>query len=149
MIIVGGGVIGVEWASMLADFDVEVTILEYADTILPMEDKEISKEMQRLLEKKGLKIYRSAKVLPESLQKDKNVSIDAEINGEVKTFHAEKLLVSVGRQANIEGFGLDNTEIEVERDYILTNEFYQTKESHIYAIGDCIGRPSTCPCCLA
>ena len=140
MIIIGGGVIGVEWASMLADFDVEVTILEYADTILPMEDKEISKEMQRLLEKKGLKIYTGAKVLPESLQKDKNVSIDAEINGEVKTFHAEKLLVTVGRQANIEGFGLDNTGIEVERDYILTNEYYQTKESHIYAIGDCIGK---------
>ena len=57
----------------------------------------------------------------------------------LKTFQAEKLLVSVGRQANIEGIGLENTEIEIERDYIVTNEFYQTKESHIYAIGDCIG----------
>ena len=69
ILIVGGGVIGIEWASMLDDFGVEVTVLEYADRIIPTEDKEISKEMKRLLKKKGIKIVTGAKVLPETLEK--------------------------------------------------------------------------------
>lgn len=139
IIIVGGGVIGIEWASMLSDFGVEVTVIEYADRIIPTEDRDISKEMQRLLKKKGLKLVTSAKVLPETLIRDNGVSISAEVKGEVKEFKAEKLLVSVGRQANTEGIGLENTEIQVEKGFIVTNEVLQTKESHIYAIGDVIG----------
>lgn len=139
IIIVGGGVIGIEWASMLVDFDVNVTVLEYAERILPTEDHEISKEAQRSLKKKGVKVITSAKVLPETIKKTETVSIQAEHNGETKTFTAEKLLVSVGRQANVEGIGLENTDIEVENGVVKTNEFYQTKESHIYAIGDVIG----------
>jgi dihydrolipoamide dehydrogenase len=139
MIIVGGGVIGIEWASMLSDFGVEVTVIEYANRIIPTEDAEISKEMQRLMKKKGVKIVTGAKVLPETLIKDNGVRISAEIKGENKEFNAEKLLVSVGRQANVEGIGLENTEIQVDRGFIVTNEVYQTKESHIYAIGDVIG----------
>jgi dihydrolipoamide dehydrogenase len=139
IIIVGGGVIGIEWASMLADFGTEVTVIEYADRIVPTEDKEVSREMQRAMKKKGVKIVTSAKVLPETLQKVEGVTISAELKGEPKEFHAEKLLVSVGRQANVEGIGLENTEIQLEKGFIQTNEFFQTKESHIYAIGDVIG----------
>lgn len=139
IIIVGGGVIGIEWASMLSDFGVDVTVIEYADRIIPTEDKEISKEMQRLMKKKGVNTVTSAKVLPETLQKDDGVIISAEIKGEAKEFKAEKILVSVGRQANIEGIGLENTDIQIEKGYIAVNEYFQTKESHIYAIGDCIG----------
>ncbi|MFB6465885.1 dihydrolipoyl dehydrogenase [Cytobacillus sp. Hz8] len=139
ILVIGGGVIGIEWASMLHDFGVEVTVIEYADRIIPTEDREISKEMQRLLKKKGVKLVTNAKVLPETLIKDANVSITAEVKGEQKVFTAEKMLVSVGRQANVEGFGLENTEIQLDKGVIVTNEFYQTKESHIYAIGDCIG----------
>jgi dihydrolipoamide dehydrogenase len=139
IIIVGGGVIGIEWASMLSDFGVEVTVIEYADRIIPTEDKEVSREMQRLMKKKGIKVVTSAKVLPESLIRDNGVTISAEVKAGVKEFKAEKLLVSVGRQANVEGIGLENTEIQVEKGYISTNEYYQTKESHIYAIGDVIG----------
>ncbi|MEI5908160.1 dihydrolipoyl dehydrogenase [Bacillus spongiae] len=140
IIIVGGGVIGIEWASMLSDFGVEVTVLEYADRIVPTEDHEISKEMQRLMKKKGLNIVTGAKVLPESLQKSEGtVSISAEYKGDQKTFTAEKILVSVGRQANVEDIGLDNTDIVVDKGFITVNEYFQTKESHIYAIGDVIG----------
>jgi dihydrolipoamide dehydrogenase len=140
IIIVGGGVIGIEWASMLSDFGVEVTVLEYADKIVPTEDHEISKEMQRLMKKKGVKIVTSAKVLPETMKKENNeVTINAEHKGEEKSFSAEKILVSVGRQANVEGIGLENTDIKVEKGFIEVNEFFQTKESHIYAIGDVIG----------
>jgi dihydrolipoamide dehydrogenase len=139
IIIVGGGVIGIEWASMLNDFGVEVTVLEYADRILPTEDHDVSKEVEKLLKRRGITIVTGAKVLPETLVKGNGVTINAEHNGEQKTFTAEKMLVSVGRQANIEGIGLENTDIVVEKGFIQTNEFYQTKESHIYAIGDVIG----------
>lgn len=139
IVIVGGGVIGIEWASMLHDFGVEVTVLEYADRILPTEDHEVSKEMQRLMKKKGIKLVTGAKVLPETLEKGEGITINAEHKGETKAFSADKVLVSVGRQANVENIGLENTEIVVEKGYIATNEFFQTKESHIYAIGDVIG----------
>jgi dihydrolipoamide dehydrogenase len=139
MIIVGGGVIGVEWASILSDFGVEVTIIEYADRILPLEDEDISKEITRLFKKKKIKIVTSAKVLGETLQVDGNVTVKALQKEEEKTFTADKMLVSVGRQANIENIGVENTDIVVDKGVIVTNEFCQTKESHIYAIGDVIG----------
>lgn len=139
IIIVGGGVIGIEWASMLSDFGADVTVIEYADRIIPTEDKEISKEMQRLMKKKGVKIVTGAKVLPETLQKGEGVTISAEVKGSQKEFSALKLLVSVGRQANTEGIGIENTDIQIEKGFIEANEYFQTKESHIYAIGDVIG----------
>lgn len=140
IIIVGGGVIGIEWASMLHDFGVDVTILEYAPRILPLEDEEISKEMTRLFKKRKIKIITSAKVLPDTLElSELGVTIQAEHQGETKSFSAERMLVSVGRGANAEGIGLESTNIKVERGAIQVNEDYQTAEPHIYAIGDCIG----------
>ncbi|WP_374723464.1 dihydrolipoyl dehydrogenase [Calidifontibacillus erzurumensis] len=139
ILIIGGGVIGIEWASMLSDFGVEVTVLEYADRILPTEDQEISKEMQRIMKKRKIKVVTGAKVLPETFEKGNGVTIAAEVKGEQQLFSADTILVSVGRQANIEDIGLQNTSIEIEKGYIKTNEFYQTKEKHIYAIGDVIG----------
>lgn len=140
ILIVGGGVIGIEWASMLNDFGVEVTVLEYADQIIPTEDIDISKEMKKLLTKKGITFATGAKVLPDTLVKETGaVTISAEINGETKEFTAEKMLVSVGREANTEGIGINNTEIEVVNGFIQTRPTFQTKESHIYAIGDVIG----------
>ncbi|MED1016010.1 dihydrolipoyl dehydrogenase [Bacillus atrophaeus] len=139
IIIVGGGVIGIEWASMLHDFGVKVTVIEYADRILPTEDKDISKEMQNLLAKKGIEIVTGSKVLTDSFTKTDGVSIQAEKEGETVTYSAEKMLISVGRQANVEGIGLENTDIVTENGVISVNDTYQTKESHIYAIGDVIG----------
>ncbi|MDL5142056.1 dihydrolipoyl dehydrogenase [Bacillus atrophaeus] len=139
IIIVGGGVIGIEWASMLHDFGVKVTVIEYADRILPTEDKDISKEMQNLLAKKGIEIVTGSKVLTDSFTKADGVSIQAEKVGETVTYKAEKMLISVGRQANVEGIGLENTDIVTENGVISVNDTYQTKESHIYAIGDVIG----------
>ncbi|MGN2619186.1 dihydrolipoyl dehydrogenase [Bacillus stercoris] len=140
IIIVGGGVIGIEWASMLHDFGVKVTVIEYADRILPTEDLEISKEMESLLKKKAIQFITGAKVLPDTLTKTSgDISIQAEKDGETATYSAEKMLISIGRQANIEGIGLENTDIITENGVISVNESCQTKESHIYAIGDVIG----------
>lgn len=139
MLIVGGGVIGVEWASMLRDFDVDVTILEYADRILPLEDRDISMAMETALKKKGINIVTGSKVLPETLSLESGLSISAQEKGTIKEYKAERMLVSVGRDGNTNGIGLENTEIEINGGFIHVNESYQTKESHIYAIGDCIG----------
>ncbi|MBY4604505.1 dihydrolipoyl dehydrogenase [Bacillus rugosus] len=140
IIIVGGGVIGIEWASMLHDFGVKVTVIEYADRILPTEDQDISKEMESLLKKKGIQFVTGAKVLPDTMTKTSDdLSIQAEKDGETVTYSAEKMLVSIGRQANIEGIGIENTDIVTEKGFISVNESCQTKESHIYAIGDVIG----------
>lgn len=139
IIIIGGGVIGIEWASMLADFGVKVTVIEYLDQILPTEDTDIAKEVEKQLTRKGVTFVKGAKVLAESLQKDNVVTIEAELGEEKQSFTADKILVSVGRQANTSNIGIENTEIEIEKGFIKTSKFYQTKESHIYAIGDVIG----------
>ncbi|WP_077326863.1 dihydrolipoyl dehydrogenase [Virgibacillus siamensis] len=139
ILIVGGGVIGIEWASMLADFGVEVTVVEYLNQILPTEDHDIAKEAEKLLKKKGITFVKGAKVLSDTLETKNGISIEAEVNGEKQTYTAEKMLVSVGREANTQNIGLENTDIVVEKGHIHTNTFFQTKESHIYAIGDVIG----------
>ena len=139
IIIVGGGVIGMEWASLLSDFGSKVTVLEYADRILPTEDKEVSKEMQRLMKKKGIKIVTSAKVFPETIEKGDGVSIKAELKGKEASYSADKVLVSVGRQPLVEGIGLENTAVELNRGFIQANEYYLTNEPNVYAIGDVIG----------
>lgn len=139
ILIVGGGVIGIEWASMLSDFGVDVTVIEYGKQILPSEDKEIAREMERQLKKKGIKFVKNANVLGETLEIADGVTIQAEVKGDKKTFHGEKLLVSIGRTANVTNIGLENTDIQLDNGVIQTNEFLQTKESHIYAIGDCVG----------
>ncbi|AXI09413.1 dihydrolipoyl dehydrogenase [Oceanobacillus zhaokaii] len=139
MLIIGAGVIGIEWASMLADFGVEVTVLEYLDHILPTEDESIAKEVEKLLRKKGVTFIKGAKVLAETIRTEGHVTIDAEVNEEIHSFTAEKLLVSVGRDANTANIGIENTDIVMEKGYIQANKYCQTKESHIYAIGDVIG----------
>jgi dihydrolipoamide dehydrogenase len=139
MLIVGGGVIGIEWASMLRDFGVEVTVLEYGKQILPTEDAAVAKEMERLLVKKGIQFVKEADVLGNTIEIGEEVSIQAEVKGSTKTFTAEKILVSVGREANVKNIGLENTNIQLENGFIQTNSYMQTKESHIYAIGDVIG----------
>jgi dihydrolipoamide dehydrogenase len=139
ILIIGGGVIGVEWASLLNDFGVDVTVIEYSEQILPTEDADIAKEAVNILKKKGIKIVTSAKVLPKTLVKEQGVTIRAEVNGQEETYQADQLLLSVGRSPNVTDIGLENTDIQVKDGAISVNEYNQTKESHIYAIGDVIG----------
>ncbi|WP_431029887.1 dihydrolipoyl dehydrogenase [Lysinibacillus sp. LZ02] len=137
IIIVGGGVIGIEWASLLADFDVAVTIVEYGEHILPTEDVDISSEMTKLLKRRNIRIFTSAIIDTSTIEvSTKEVTCSLK-TGEVLT--AEKMLLSIGRTANIENIGLENTEIEIENACIKVNAHFQTKEHHIYAIGDVIG----------
>ncbi|MFJ7919419.1 dihydrolipoyl dehydrogenase [Lysinibacillus fusiformis] len=140
LLIVGGGVIGIEWASMLCDFGVYVTVVEYGPTILPAEDADIVKEVTKQLEKRGVRIVTNARLEADTFKiKNDNVFISAKVNDQEEIFEADKLLLCVGREANTQDIGLENTEIEVENGFIKVNDSYQTKESHMYAIGDVIG----------
>ncbi|CAK4852158.1 unnamed protein product [Aphanomyces euteiches] len=140
ILIIGGGVIGLEWASLLNDFGVEVTIIEYESRLVPLEDEEISKELERIFKKRKIKVITGAKVLADSVKIiDDAVQLQAELKGEAVEFQAEKVLVSVGRLANIENIGLESTDIKLERGVIRVNAMMQTSESHIYAVGDVIG----------
>jgi len=140
MIIIGGGVIGMEWASLLNDFGVEVTVIEFLPCILPLEDADISKDMTRVMKKRKVKIHTNTGVIPASVKVvDGQVQLEAKKGDQVLQFEAEKVLVSVGRGANSENIGLENTKIEVDRGVIKVNEFFQTAEPNVYAIGDVIG----------
>ncbi len=140
IIIIGGGVIGMEWASLLNDFGVEVTVVEYMSRILPLEDLDISKDMTRVMKKRKVKIHTNSRVISESIKIiDNYVELDAMKEDETIHLKAEKILVSVGREAVIEDIGIENFSIKVENGEVKVNEFYQTDEENIYAIGDCIG----------
>ncbi|UQZ82030.1 Dihydrolipoyl dehydrogenase [Paenibacillus konkukensis] len=140
IIIIGGGVIGVEWASMLSDFGVQVTVVEYAPRLLPAEDADISRELERLLKKRGVRIVTGAKVLSETVKKDDGaVTLDVQRGEDLQHLQADKALVCVGRQANIEDIGLQNTDVKMTDGFIRVNETMQTAEAHIYAIGDVNG----------
>lgn len=140
IMIIGGGVIGVEWASMLSDFGVEITVVEYEDRLIPLEDAEVSKELERLFKKRKIKVITGAKVIAESvITDDDGVKLQAEHKGSLVSMNADVVLVSVGRQANADNLGLENTDVAVERGVIKVNAYMQTKEPHIYAIGDVNG----------
>lgn len=140
MIIVGGGVIGVEWASLLNDFGVKVTVAEAANQLLPNEDIEVAKELQKQLERRGIIVVTGAEVKQDTFEvRDDKVQITLKQDDQETVISADKLLVSIGRQGNVENIGLENTDIALDRGYIRVNEYMQTTEPHIYAIGDCIG----------
>lgn len=140
MVIIGGGIIGIEWASLLQDLGVQVTVIESNETILETEDVDIRKELQSSLENRGVTFITNAQIDTEKLTiNDSNVSISVKQAEESMIVEAEKILISVGRDANSNEIGLNNTSIQTRNGFIETNEVYQTKESHIYAIGDCIG----------
>ncbi|MHA7962907.1 dihydrolipoyl dehydrogenase [Paenibacillus sp. CAU 1782] len=140
MLIVGGGVIGVEWASMLQDFGVQVTLVEAGARLLPGEDAEVSAELAKGLRKRGVRILTSVQLNTESLKSgETGLTIEANTPDGGVLLDADKLLLCVGRQANIEGLGLENTDVSTSNGYIAANEFGQTTEPHIYAIGDVTG----------
>ncbi|WP_240378082.1 dihydrolipoyl dehydrogenase [Bacillus piscicola] len=139
MVIIGGGVIGVEWASLLSDFDVNVTMIEAGSRILPQEDAEVSKEMTSQLKERGVTIFTDAEVLTDKTIKQHDVTVTVRAEGKEHSIKADQLLLAVGRTAVTEDIGLENTSISIENGFIATNEYFQTNESHMYAIGDVIG----------
>ena len=132
--IIGGGVIGVEWASLLNSLGVNVTIIEFLDRLLINESATISKELKKRLEQREINILLGSKVQEAKITGQK---VQVEVAGQ-ETLTVDKVMVAIGRQPNINKLGLQNTSVKYTDKGIEVNEFYQTTEGHIYAIGDCI-----------
>jgi dihydrolipoamide dehydrogenase len=141
LLVVGSGAIGIEFASFYQNMGASVTIVEVADRILRLEDEEISEFMKREFESQGMKIYVSSKVV--SLKRAKD-TLTAEIEtqgGKKDSLTFDAAIVAVGTDGNVQNLGLEQTKIKVEQGRILTNEWCETNESGIYAIGDVTGSP--------
>ena len=135
LIVVGSGAIGVEFAYFYNAMGTEVTLVEYMPKIVPVEDDEISKQMERSFTKSGIKVMTSAEVTKVNTSgKDVKVNIKTK-DGEEK-ISADIVLSAVGIKTNIENIGLEELGIATDRDKILVDDFYQTNVQGYYAIGD-------------
>ncbi len=138
--IVGAGAIGVEFAYFFNSLGADVTIVEMMPHIVPVEDEEVSKELEKSFKKQGIKIHTGTKV--EKMDKGKsNVTLTVSKDGKTEKIKSDYCLMAVGVQGNIENLGLEEIGVKTDRGYISVNENYQTNIPHIYAIGDIIGAP--------
>ena len=140
LLVVGSGAIGAEFASFYKNMGSEVTLIEMAENILPVEDEEISKLARKSFEKQGIKIYTSAAL--KSLKKGKgSVTATVEIAGKLEEITAEKVIMAVGIVANIENLGLEKTKVKTDKGRVIANGYLETAEANIFAIGDVVGSP--------
>lgn len=136
-IIIGAGAIGLEFATIYARLGSQVKIIEIMPQILPGTDQEIANRLMQIMIKQGIKIYLSARVL--KISKD---TLSMLYNNKEEIIEADKILVAIGREPNTDGLGLENTGIKLtDKNYLKVNEYFETTQNNIYAIGDVIGHP--------
>jgi len=138
LIVVGAGAVGVEFASIYQSFGTQVTILEALPRVVPVEDEEISVELEKSFKKKGINIFTSSAV--ESVKKDaKGVTVTFKSkDGKTQTLQAEKLLLAVGRKPITENCGLEKSKAKLERGFVHVDHNMETAEKGLYAIGDIV-----------
>jgi len=138
LIVVGAGAVGVEFASIYNSFGTQVTILEALPRVVPLEDEEISAELDKAFKKKNIQIFTSSMV--ESVKKDaKGVTVSfKDKDGKAQTLQAEKLLLAVGRKPMTENCGLEKSKAKLERGFVQVGPFMETAEKGLYAIGDIV-----------
>jgi len=139
LVVIGSGAVGVEFASIFKSFGAEVTVLEMLPRVVPVEDEDISKELLRLYKKRGIEVNLSVKDTKIEKNKDGALVTFTDANGKVQTKQAEKVLVAVGRAPRTYDIGLDKVKITPDRGFIMTNEWMETTEPGIFAIGDIVG----------
>ncbi len=140
MVVVGSGAIGIEFACFYNALGANVTVLEAADRILPVEDEEISKMARKSFESKGIKFKTGVKLVSQKASKS-GVSVQFEYAGKMEKIDSEILLMAVGIIGNTENIGLNKTKVKLDRGHIITNGVMQTSDSEVYAIGDVAGAP--------
>ena len=138
LIVIGSGAVGVEFASVFKSFGSEVTIIEALPRIVNAEDEDISKELLRLYKKRGIDVHVSAKVDKIEKTVDGAQVHFTKADGKSETKSAEKVLVAVGRAPRTTDIGLEKTQVATERGFITTNEWMETTEPGVYAIGDIV-----------
>lgn len=141
MIVVGSGAIGVEFAYFYNSLGTEVTIVEYLPNLVPLEDQEISKELEKSFKKKGIKVLTSTEVTSINTKgKDVKATVKTKKGDEV--ISADVLLSATGIKSNIEDIGLEDVGIAVDKDKVLVDSYYQTNIPGYYAIGDIVPGPA-------
>ena len=141
LVVIGAGAVGVEFASVFSRFGSRVTVIELLDRIVPLEDADCSKALEKAFVRQGMTIHTSTKV--ESVQvKDGRAQVALKTaEGKDETIDASHVLVAVGRKPNTDGIGLEKTRVRVERGVVQVDELCRTDEPGVYAIGDIIPSP--------
>ncbi|HEV2349712.1 MAG TPA: dihydrolipoyl dehydrogenase [Terriglobia bacterium] len=138
MVVIGAGAVGVEFASIFHRFGCKVTVLEMLPHAVPLEDEEISVELEKSFRKQGITMHLGAKVQKVS-KTAKGVSVEfTGSDNKAQTLDAETVLVAVGRTPNTQNLGLEKTRVKLERGFVKTNPFMLTEEPGVYAIGDIV-----------
>jgi len=140
LIVIGAGAVGVEFATMMRFFGCEVNILEMLPDIVPLEDKEISRELQRAFKKKKIKVLTEARVA-EVNKKDGKAIVSYTRKDKESEIEAEKVLIATGRRANIDGIGLETAGVKTEGGFVSVDKHLRTSVKNIFAIGDIIDTP--------
>ncbi|MBT5939637.1 MAG: dihydrolipoyl dehydrogenase, partial [Rhodospirillaceae bacterium] len=140
LLVVGSGAIGIEFASFYHTLGVDVTVVEVLPRVLPVEDEEISELAHKAFEKDGLKIMTSATVTALDKGSD-NVTTKIEQDGKTTELTVDRVIMAVGIVGNVEDIGLEGTKVKVDRTHVVINEWSETGEKGVYAIGDLAGPP--------
>jgi len=141
LVVIGAGAIGIEFAYFYAVLGTKVTIIEMMDTVLPIEDNEISDTLTKIFRKRGIEIFTSA-VVQKAEVKGKKVKVTFKRDGTSQEVSADKVLSAIGVTGNIEGFGLEQLGVEIFKGHVKVDKStYETNVKGIYAIGDIIGPP--------
>ncbi len=141
VLVVGSGAIGMEFASFYRDLGAEVTVVEALPRILPVEDEEISAFAHKQFKKQGVQIFTAATVSSVERSGGGVVATVAFEDGGTKTVEAERVILAVGITGNVEDLGLEGTGVAVDRGHIVVNEWCETGEPGVFAIGDVAGPP--------
>ncbi|PTB90201.1 dihydrolipoyl dehydrogenase, partial [Marivirga lumbricoides] len=141
MVVVGSGAIGVEFAYLYNSIGTEVTIVEYLDRIVPVEDEEVSKALEKNYKKAGIKIMTSSEVTNVDT-KGKNCKVTVKTAKGEEQLEAEIVLSAVGVATNITEIGLEDVGVATEKGKILVDDFYKTNVEGVYAIGDIVHGPA-------
>lgn len=138
LVVIGSGAVGVEFASIFRSFGAEVSVIEALPRIVPVEDEDVSKELTRAFKKRGIEVNTGCKV--EKIEKTKDgVKISfVDAAGKPQVKEAEKVLVAVGRGPRTQDAGIDKTRIQLDRGFVPVNEWMETAEPGVYAIGDIV-----------
>jgi dihydrolipoamide dehydrogenase len=140
LLVVGSGAIGIEFASFYRTMGAEVTVVEVLDRILPVEDEEVSAFARKAFEKQGMKILTAAKVAKLDKGKD-SVKATVEQGGKSTEITVDRVILAIGITGNVEYVGLEGTKVKVEKGHVIVNQWLQTGEPGVYAIGDLVGAP--------
>ena len=136
--IIGAGAVGVEFASIFKRFGSDVTVMEMLPRLVPVEDEEISRELEKHFKKIGIRCETGARA-DNIKRNEKTVSVSLTLsNGNKEDLEFDKLLVAVGRKPNTDSVGLENTKAELDRGFVKVDGFQQTAEPGLYAIGDIV-----------